>query len=86
LDGLVTLNKSVAAGGTIFSQGDIAETLMYIQTGRVKLCVASRTDKEAIVAFLGPGKFLGETCLGSRNIRMRTATAIAPTALQAPTI
>jgi CRP/FNR family cyclic AMP-dependent transcriptional regulator len=82
LDGLVTLNKSVAAGGTIFAQGDIAETLMYIQTGRVKLSVASKTDKGAVVAFLGPGEFLGETCLGSQNIRVRTAIAIAPTALQ----
>jgi CRP-like cAMP-binding protein len=82
LDGLVTLNKSFAPGGTIFSEGDIAETLMYIQIGRVKLSVTSKTDKEAIVAILGPGEFLGETCLGSQNIRMRTATAIAPTALQ----
>jgi CRP/FNR family cyclic AMP-dependent transcriptional regulator len=48
----------------------------------VKLSVASKTDKEAIVAILGPGEFLGETCLGSQNIRIRTATAIAPTALQ----
>ena len=82
LGALVTLNKSFAPGGTIFSEGDIAETLMYIQRGRVKLSVTSKTDKEAIVAILGPGEFLGEMCLGSQNIRMRTATAIAPTALQ----
>ena len=82
LDGVVTLNESFAPGGTIFSQGDIAKTLMYIQAGRVKLSVASKNDKEAIVAILGPGEFLGETCLGSQNIRMGTATAIAPTALQ----
>jgi len=82
LDGVVTLNKSFAAGGTIFSEGDIAQTLMYIQTGRVKLSVTSKTDKESIVAILGPGEFIGEMCLGSQNIRMRTATAIAPTALQ----
>jgi CRP/FNR family transcriptional regulator, cyclic AMP receptor protein len=82
LDGLIALNKSFAPGGTIFSEGDIAETLMYIQTGRVAISGASKTDKEAIVAILGPGEFLGETCLGSQNIRMRTATAIAPTALQ----
>jgi CRP/FNR family cyclic AMP-dependent transcriptional regulator len=82
LDALVTLNKSFAPGGTIFSEGDIAQTLMYIQRGRVKLSVTSKTDKEAIVAILGPGEFLGEMCLGSQNIRMRTATAIAPTALQ----
>ena len=82
LGGLVTLNESYATGGTIFSQGDFADTLMYIQNGRVKLSVASKTDKEAIVAILGPGEFLGEACLGTQNIRTRTATAIAPTALQ----
>ncbi len=82
LDGLVALNKSFAPGGTVFSEGDIAETLMYIQTGRVKLSVVSKTHKEAIVAILGPGEFIGETCLGCHRIRMTTATAIAPTALQ----
>ena len=82
VDGLVALNKSFATGETIFSQGDTAKTLMYIQRGRVKLSVASKTDKEAIVAILGQGEFLGETCLGSGNIRMRTATAITPTGLQ----
>jgi CRP/FNR family transcriptional regulator, cyclic AMP receptor protein len=82
LDGVITLNESFAPGGTIFSQGDIAETLMYVQAGRVKISVASKNDKEAIVAILGPGEFLGEKCLGSRNIRMSTATAIVPTTLQ----
>jgi len=82
LTGVFTINESVAAGGTIFSQGDTAETLMYIQRGRVKLSVTSTIDKEAIVAILGPGDFLGEACLGSQNIRMGTATAIAATALQ----
>jgi CRP/FNR family cyclic AMP-dependent transcriptional regulator len=80
--GVVTLNESFATGRVIFSQGDIAETLMHIQKGRVKLSVASKTDKEAIVAILGPGEFLGEGCLGSQNTRMRTATAIAPTVLE----
>jgi len=79
---VVTLNESFATGEIIFSQGGIAGTLMYIRRGRVKLSVASKTDREAIVAILGPGDFLGEVCLGSRNIRMRTATAIAPTVLQ----
>jgi CRP/FNR family cyclic AMP-dependent transcriptional regulator len=82
LAGVITINESVAAGSTIFSQGDIAETLMYIQRGRVKLSVTSKTDKEAIVAILGPGEFLGEACLGNQNIRTGTATAIAGTALQ----
>jgi CRP/FNR family cyclic AMP-dependent transcriptional regulator len=82
LSGVVTLNKSFATGETIFSQGDTAETLMYIQKGRVKLSVASKTRKEAIVAILGPCEFIGEMCLGSQKIRVRTATAIAPTTLQ----
>jgi CRP-like cAMP-binding protein len=82
LGGVVTLNKSVATGETIFSQGDSAETLMYIQRGRVKLSVAFKNDKVAIVAILGPGEFLGEACLGNQNIRMRTATTIEPTTLE----
>ena len=81
LGGVVSLNQSFAPAGTIFSQGDTAETLMYIQKGRVKLSAASETHKEAIVAILGPGEFLGEACLGNQNIRVRTATAIAPTTL-----
>jgi CRP/FNR family cyclic AMP-dependent transcriptional regulator len=79
---VVTLNKSFATGETIFSQGDTAETLMYIQKGRVKLSVASKTRKEAIVGILGQCEFLGEMCLGSQKIRVRTATTIAPTTLQ----
>ena len=82
LAGVAALNERFATGGTIFRQGDIAETVMYIQRGRVKLSVASKADKVAIVAILGPGEFLGEACLGSQNIRLRTATAMAPTVLK----
>ena len=82
LGGVVTRKESFAAGGTIFSQGHIAETLMYIQKGRVKLSVASKTRRGAIVAILGPREFLGEMCLGSQKVRVRTATAITPTTLQ----
>src|SRR6266404_3210231 len=81
LAGVVTLKASFGAGETIFSQGDFAETLMYIQSGRVKLSAASKTGKKPIVAILGPGEFIGEVCLGSQNMRVRTATAIAPTVL-----
>src|SRR6267143_7245186 len=66
----------------LFSLKAISPRRSYIQRGRVKLSVASKSDKEAIVAILGPGDFLGEACLASQHIRMRTATAIAPTALQ----
>jgi len=80
--GVVTRNQTFATRETIFSQGDIAKTLMYIQKGRVKLSVASGNDTEAIVAILGPGEFLGEVCLGTRKTRIRTATAIVPTSMQ----
>jgi len=82
LAGVVTLKTSFRAGQTIFSQGASAVTFMYIQSGRVKLSVASKTDKEPIVSILGPGEFFGEVCLGSQNLRVRTATAIAPTVLK----
>jgi len=51
---------------------------MYIQTGAVKLSVLSTAGKEAVVAMLGPGDFLGEGCLAGQRRRMSTATAIAP--------
>jgi CRP/FNR family transcriptional regulator, cyclic AMP receptor protein len=82
LAGVVTTDQRFARSGTIFSQGDMAETVMYIQRGRVKLSVASKTGKEAVLAILGPGDFFGEACLAGHPIRIRTATAIAPTALQ----
>jgi CRP/FNR family transcriptional regulator, cyclic AMP receptor protein len=82
LAGVVTRKASFRAGETIFYQGASAETLMYIQSGRVKLSVASKTDKKPIVAILGPGEFFGEVCLGSQNLRVRDATAIAPTVLK----
>jgi CRP/FNR family cyclic AMP-dependent transcriptional regulator len=64
---------------TVFAQGDIAKNVMYIQEGRVKLTVVNQTGKEAVVAVLGPGDFLGEGCLAGQSNCMVTATAIAPT-------
>jgi len=63
----------------IFSQGDPATSVMYIQQGGVKLSVVSAVGKEAIVALLGPGDFFGEGCLAGLPFRMGTATAITPT-------
>jgi len=64
---------------TIFAQGDPANNVMYIQKGGVRLTVVSGTGKEAIVATLGPGDFLGEGCLAGQSIRIATATTIAVT-------
>src|SRR5229473_7022117 len=62
----------------IFSQGDPADAVFYIQEGRVKLKVKSKQGKEAVVAILGEGDFLGETCLIGQTVRLVTAAAIAP--------
>ena len=63
----------------IYSQGDAAASVIYIQKGGVKLSVVSELGKEAIVALLGPGDFFGEGCLAGVPFRMGIATAIVPT-------
>jgi CRP-like cAMP-binding protein len=65
----------------LYSQGDIASTVMYVQKGGVKLSVVSEEGKEAIVALLGPGDFFGEGCLAGVPFRMGIATAIVPTSV-----
>jgi CRP/FNR family cyclic AMP-dependent transcriptional regulator len=66
---------------TVFSQGDPAKNVMYIQEGGVKLTVVHETGKEAVVAILGLGDFFGEGCLAGQSICMATATAVAPTSV-----
>ena len=61
----------------VFAQGDQAETVFYIQQGKVKLTVVSNAGKEAVIAVLGPGDFLGEGCLAGRPVRLATATAMS---------
>jgi CRP/FNR family transcriptional regulator, cyclic AMP receptor protein len=65
----------------IYSQGDPANAVLYLQSGAVKLSVLSSTGKEAVVGVLGPGDFFGEGCLAGQSIRMGTATAVMPTTL-----
>jgi CRP/FNR family cyclic AMP-dependent transcriptional regulator len=61
----------------VFSQGDPADAIFYIQKGKIKLTVVSRQGKEAVVAILGAGDFLGEGCLAGQHLRMATATAMS---------
>ena len=63
----------------VFSQGDSSDSVLYIQKGAIRLSVVSQSGKEAIVATLGPGDFLGEGALAAQRVRMGTATAIATT-------
>src|SRR4051794_36279160 len=60
----------------IFAQGDVADSVFYIQKGRVKLTVLSPQGKEAVVAVLEPGQFFGEGCLNSHQLRIATTTAM----------
>jgi CRP/FNR family transcriptional regulator, cyclic AMP receptor protein len=63
-------------GEIIFSQGDVADAVFYIQKGEIKLTVISERGKEAVVGILGPGHFFGEGCLNGHTLRVTTATAI----------
>ncbi len=60
----------------IFAQGDAADAVFYIQTGKVKLTVVSKTGKEATIGILGEGDFFGEGSLAGQTLRMHSATAM----------
>jgi CRP/FNR family transcriptional regulator, cyclic AMP receptor protein len=68
-------------GESIFSQGEPAETVMYIQKGGVKFSVVNGSGKEAVVTMFGPRDFFGEGCMAGQTVRMSTATAATPTIL-----
>jgi len=60
----------------VFSQGEVADAVFYIQQGKVKLTVVSEQGKEAVVAILGPGHFFGEGCLNGHPLRIATTRAM----------
>jgi CRP/FNR family cyclic AMP-dependent transcriptional regulator len=60
----------------VFSQGQVADAVFYIQQGKVKLTVISEQGKEAVVAILGPGHFFGEGCLNGHPLRIATTRAV----------
>jgi CRP/FNR family cyclic AMP-dependent transcriptional regulator len=61
---------------SIFSQGDPADAVFYIQSGKVKLTVVSKSGKEAVVAILPEASFFGEGCLAGQPVRMATASSV----------
>jgi CRP/FNR family cyclic AMP-dependent transcriptional regulator len=61
----------------VFTQGDPADAVFYIQKGKVKVTVVSEQGKEAVVAMLGAGDFLGEGCLAGQLRRISTVTTMA---------
>jgi len=59
----------------IFAQGDVADSVLYVQEGQVKLSIISERGKEAVVALHNTGDFFGEGCLSGQPLRLATATA-----------
>jgi CRP/FNR family transcriptional regulator, cyclic AMP receptor protein len=75
-DGKRILN--VAMGDTVFVQGEHADAIFFIESGKVKISVISSGGKEAVLVMLGPRNFLGEGSLVGQSIRISTATALEP--------
>src|SRR5689334_12767851 len=69
-------NVSVAKKQTIFAQGDGADAVFYIQSGKVKLTVVSQTGREATIGMLSEGNFFGEGALAGQAQRMGSAAAM----------
>ncbi len=68
--------KDLKKAEVVYSQGDAAKSVIYLQEGNVRLSVVSEAGKEAVVAILGPGDFFGEGCLAGQSVRVGTAIAI----------
>jgi CRP/FNR family transcriptional regulator, cyclic AMP receptor protein len=73
--------KQFKQAEVVYSQGNAAESVMYLQSGGVKLTVVNEVGKEAVVAILRPGDFFGEGSLAGQPVRIGTATAVMPTAV-----
>ena len=70
-------NKELA-----FAQGDAADSVFYIQSGRIRLSVVAKTGKEATIAVLGKGEFCGEECIASSQpVRVASASALTPSVI-----
>lgn len=65
----------------IFRQGDAADSLFFIEKGRIKLGVVSNRGKEAVIGILGPGDFVGEACLAGQTRRNVTASSLSECAM-----
>jgi CRP/FNR family cyclic AMP-dependent transcriptional regulator len=75
----ISIGKTVieyGANRTVFWQGERADSVFYLQRGKVKLSVTSHEGKEAIVAIVDNGEFFGEGCLAGQSLRIATATAM----------
>lgn len=76
-----TASATYRAGEIIFSQGDVSDSVLYLQEGAVKLSVLSRSGKEAVVAILEAGAFFGEGAVAGHPVRHEGATAMTAAAV-----
>ncbi len=75
----------LAKDQTVFTQGEAANTVYYIQSGKIKVSVTSKYDKEAVVGILDSGQFFGEGCLNGHPLRISTTTTMEPCVITAIT-
>jgi CRP/FNR family cyclic AMP-dependent transcriptional regulator len=75
-------NLTIAKKQGIFAQGDAADAVFYIQKGKVKLTVVSKTGREATIGILGEGDFFGEGALAGQTLRMGSVAAMTDCELQ----
>ena len=69
--------ESFKTGQPVFRQGDVADAVFYIQTGKIQIAVVSEQGKEGVVAILDAGEFFGEGCLAGQPLQLATASALA---------
>lgn len=81
VDGPGKASLTYRKGGPIFAQGDQADAIFYIQSGKIKVTMLSTEGREAVLGILGDGDFLGEGCLAGQQLRMTTAMAIIDSVL-----
>jgi CRP/FNR family transcriptional regulator, cyclic AMP receptor protein len=74
-------SREYLAEESVFSQGDAADAVFYIQSGKVKLTVVSKSGKEAVVAIQPEASFFGEGCLAGQLLRMATASTVQPSTI-----
>ncbi|RYE33070.1 MAG: Crp/Fnr family transcriptional regulator [Hyphomicrobiales bacterium] len=70
------VERNIAGGTIVYSQGDPANSVYFIRKGTVRIATVSSHGKEAVVAVLGPGDFFGEGCLAGQDVRIGTAIAV----------
>jgi CRP/FNR family transcriptional regulator, cyclic AMP receptor protein len=83
LAGMARNPKEFKKAEVVYSQGDAANSVIFLQKGGVKLTVVNEAGKEAVTAILGPDDFFGESCLTGQSVRMGSATAITPVTVHA---